>query len=50
MKYIDRQQAERLRALLRSFPAVLSRERRRLSPDIEIIPWSDVTSGQIELF
>ncbi len=27
-----------------------ARERRRLSPDIEIIPWSDVSSGQIELF
>lgn len=27
-----------------------TRERRRLSPDIEIIPWADITSGQIKLF
>ena len=36
--------------LRRGLVVSTARERRRLSPDIEIIPWSDVTSGQIELF
>jgi hypothetical protein len=25
-------------------------DRRRLSPDIEIVPWADIASGQFELF
>ena len=36
--------------LRRGLVVSTARERRRLSPDIEIIPWSDITSGQIELF
>lgn len=36
--------------LRRGLVVSTARERRRLSPDIEIIPWSDVSSGQIELF
>ena len=36
--------------LRRGLVVSTTRERRRLSPDIEIIPWSDVSSGQIELF
>ena len=27
-----------------------ARERRRLSPQIEIIPWAEIASGQVELF
>lgn len=27
-----------------------TRERRRLSPDIDIIPWAEVASGQLDLF
>ena len=36
--------------LRRGLVVSMARERRRLSTDIEIIPWSNVTSGQIELF
>lgn len=36
--------------LRRGLVVSMAGERRRLSPDIEIIPWSNVTSGQIELF
>lgn len=36
--------------LRRGLVVSTARERRRLSPDIEIIPWSDIISGQIELF
>jgi uncharacterized protein len=36
--------------LRRGLVVSTARERRRLSPDIEIIPWTDITSGQIELF
>jgi len=36
--------------LRRGWVASTARERRRLSPGIEIIPWADVASGQVELF
>lgn len=36
--------------LRRGLVVSTARERRRMSPDIEIIPWSDIISGHIELF
>jgi len=36
--------------LSRGWLITTARERQRLSADIEIIPWADVASGQIELF
>jgi hypothetical protein len=36
--------------LRRGWVVSTARERRRLSPGIEIIPWLDIASGQIELF
>jgi uncharacterized protein len=36
--------------LRRGWVISTAKERRRLSPDIEIIPWDDVASGKIELF
>ena len=36
--------------LRRGWVISTARERRRLSPDIEIIPWAEVASGQVELF
>ena len=36
--------------LRRGLVVSTARERRRLSPDIEIIPWADITTGQIKLF
>jgi predicted AAA+ superfamily ATPase len=36
--------------LRRGWVVTTGPERRRLSPEIEIIPWRDVASGQIELF
>lgn len=36
--------------LRRGWVISTTRERRRLSPDIEIIPWAEVASGQLDLF
>jgi len=36
--------------LRRGWVITTARERRRLSPEIEIIPWSELASGQVELF
>ena len=36
--------------LRRGWVISTARERRRLSPDIEIIPWPEVASGQLNLF
>jgi len=36
--------------LRRGWVVSTGRERRRLSPGIEIIPWAEVASGQVELF
>jgi len=44
-----RQCMEDLR-LNRGWVVSTTRERRGLSPQIEIIPWADIASGQIELF
>jgi uncharacterized protein len=36
--------------LRRGWAVTTGRERRQLSPGIEIIPWFDIASGQVELF
>lgn len=36
--------------LRRGWVISTTRERRRLSPDIDIIPWAEVASGQLDLF
>jgi predicted AAA+ superfamily ATPase len=36
--------------LRRGWVVTTARERRRLSPEIEIIPWADIAAGQVELF
>ena len=36
--------------LRRGWVVSTARERRRLSPGIEIIPWAEIASGQVELF
>jgi predicted AAA+ superfamily ATPase len=36
--------------LRRGWAVTTGRERRQLSPGIEIIPWLDIASGQVELF
>ena len=36
--------------LRRGWVISTARERRRLSPDIEIIPWAEIASGQLNLF
>jgi predicted AAA+ superfamily ATPase len=36
--------------LRRGWVISTGRERRHLSPTIEVIPWSEVASGQLELF
>jgi predicted AAA+ superfamily ATPase len=36
--------------LRRGWVITTARERRRLSPEIEIIPWAELASGEIELF
>lgn len=36
--------------LKRGWVISTARERRRLSPGIEIIPWSEIASGKVELF
>jgi hypothetical protein len=36
--------------LRRGLVVSTARERRRLSPDVEIVPWADIASGQFELF
>lgn len=36
--------------LRRGWVVSTSNERRRVSPDIEIIPWADIADGRIELF
>jgi hypothetical protein len=36
--------------LRRGLVVSTARDRRRLSSDIEIIPWADIASGQFELF
>ena len=36
--------------LRRGWVVTTARERRRLSPEIEIVPWSELASGQVKLF
>jgi hypothetical protein len=36
--------------LRRGWVISTARERRRLSPGIEIIPWTEIASGQLDLF
>jgi hypothetical protein len=36
--------------LRRGWVVTTGRERRRLSPGIDIIPWEDIATGEIELF
>jgi len=36
--------------LRRGWVVSTARERRRLSPQIENIPWAEVASGRVELF
>jgi len=36
--------------LRRGWVVSTGRERRRLSPQIEIVPWADIACGEIELF
>jgi predicted AAA+ superfamily ATPase len=36
--------------LRRGWVITSGRERRRLSPEIEIIPWAELVSGQVKLF
>lgn len=36
--------------LRRGWVVSSAKERRRLSPDIEIIPWAEIASGDVELF
>jgi hypothetical protein len=41
---------EPLALLGRGWVVATARERRRLSPEIGIIPWTEVVAGQIEFF
>jgi predicted AAA+ superfamily ATPase len=36
--------------LRRGWVVSTTRERRRLSPQIEIVPWSEIAAGQVDLF